>query len=44
MCVQEETQRLPLAGIELPDVRDGHAVHLGELPGRAVLTLIRHRF
>ncbi|MGH3875014.1 MAG: hypothetical protein ACRDSR_26550 [Pseudonocardiaceae bacterium] len=33
-----------LDGLVLPDARTGRAVDLGALPGRHLLTAIRHRF
>lgn len=42
--MRDETVHIPLAGIRLADCRTGEIVDLGELPGRAVLTLIRHRY
>jgi hypothetical protein len=33
-----------LQGVVLPDARTGRAVDLGALPGRYLLTAIRHRF
>jgi hypothetical protein len=42
--VREVSMRRSLAGIVLPDVGSGQPLDLGALPGRTVLTLIRHRF
>lgn len=42
--MREQTTSRALTGISLRDVRDGSPVDLGALPGRFVLTLIRHRF
>ncbi len=42
--MHEDTVHLPLTGIRLPDARTGDPVHLGELTGVCVLTLIRHRY
>jgi hypothetical protein len=33
-----------LQGVVLPDARTGQSVDLGALPGRHLLTAIRHRF
>ncbi|MGH3897023.1 MAG: hypothetical protein ACRDTA_01980 [Pseudonocardiaceae bacterium] len=35
---------VPLDGLMLPDARTGRAVDLGVLPGRYLLTAIRHRY
>jgi hypothetical protein len=37
-------RRIPLDGLVLPDARTGRAVDLGGLPGRCLLTAIRHRY
>ncbi|MGH3751415.1 MAG: hypothetical protein ACRDRP_01760 [Pseudonocardiaceae bacterium] len=40
-----ETDRpVPLDGLVLPDARTGQPVDLGALPGRYLLTAIRHRY
>jgi hypothetical protein len=41
---REVDQPVPLDGLELPDARTGRIVDLGALPGRYLLTAIRHRF
>jgi hypothetical protein len=42
--MRDQHVRLPLAGIRLSEARTGEPVHLADLPGAQVLTLIRHRF
>ncbi|GAA4826903.1 hypothetical protein GCM10023201_12080 [Actinomycetospora corticicola] len=37
------TDPVDLAGLVLPDVRDGRVVDLGALDGPAALVVIRHR-
>ncbi|MGH4009556.1 MAG: hypothetical protein ACRDTH_15635 [Pseudonocardiaceae bacterium] len=41
---REIDRQVPLAGLVLPDARTGEAVDLGALPGRHLLTAIRHRY
>ncbi|MGQ0718325.1 MAG: hypothetical protein ACT4NP_13655 [Pseudonocardiales bacterium] len=41
---REIDRRVPLDGLVLPDARTGRAVDLGALPGRYLLTAIRHRY
>jgi hypothetical protein len=41
---REVDRPVPLDGLVLPDARTGRAVDLGGLPGRYLLTAIRHRF
>ncbi|HEX6405376.1 MAG TPA: hypothetical protein VF003_19805 [Pseudonocardiaceae bacterium] len=41
---RELDRPVPLAGLVLPDVRIGHVVDLGALPGTHLLTAIRHRY
>ncbi|MFY9807561.1 MAG: hypothetical protein WCC38_09900 [Pseudonocardiaceae bacterium] len=41
---REIDRPVPLHGLVLPDARSGHAVDLGALRGRYLITAIRHRF
>jgi hypothetical protein len=41
---REIDQPVALDGLVLPDARTGRAVDLGALPGKYLLTAIRHRF
>ncbi|HEY2204998.1 MAG TPA: hypothetical protein VGH99_11065 [Pseudonocardia sp.] len=42
--MRDQVARLPLAGVVLPEARTREQVHLGELGGTWLLSLIRHRF
>lgn len=41
---REIDQPVPLTGLVLPDARTGQSVNLGMLPGRYLVTAIRHRY